>query len=84
MTLVSVIKMVIIMMIIIFYPQSLFNCHSDDNFFRLTVTTAMVEAELTAHSLLNLHKVTMAITFTFGYVSGERYASKSVLCFGVE
>ena len=33
----------------------------DDNFLRLTVTSAMVEAELTAHSLLNLHKVKESI-----------------------
>ena len=59
-------KVVIFIMIIVFFPHSLYNCHYNDNFLRLTVTTAMVEAELTAHSLLNLHKVRMAIISIFG------------------
>ena len=58
--------MKVVIFIIIFFPHSLYNCHYNDNFLRLTVTTAMVEAEMTAHSLLNLHKVRMAIISIFG------------------
>ena len=55
----------VVIFIIIFFHHSLYNCDYGDDFLRLTVTTAMVEAELTAHSLLNLHKVRMAIISIF-------------------